>query len=89
MPFNSKTYHVNKWRRQRADNMAMARDAKQWAEGSPDVQRTHWLYMVSYYVRCARMANMMLRSAIRYKAIATAPLSAFMPGGRYYEEPNT
>ena len=89
MPFNSATYHVNKWRRERADNMAMARDAKHMARiADNDKSHAHYARLVLHYVRSARMANTMLRSAIRLKDISIAPLAEFMPGGRYYEESN-
>jgi hypothetical protein len=90
MPFNSATYNVNKWRRQRSFNMRTAREARRAMQlAESELMRSHYEHRMHAGIRLARLSNMMLRSAIRYKAIKTAPVEAFMPGGRYYEEPNT
>lgn len=74
MPFNSRTYYVNKYRRERDRHMLQARTA-------PDEPS------VKFCVSMARCANNLLRGAIRIKAISEAPYTDFMPGGRFYEEP--
>jgi len=90
MPFNSKTYRVNKLRKDRAAYMAKAREAQRRAQhADTPVSRETYTRIASMHARSARMANMLLRSAIKIKAIADAPLTDFMPDGRYYEEPRT
>lgn len=67
MSFNSNTYHINKYRREAAAELAKARDVK--ARAATGDAYDWELPRIATFVKLARLANHLANSYARLKAI--------------------
>lgn len=68
MAFNSTTYHLNKHRKGRDEDMAKAREAMALARSDErEWGREHYLSRAQMYVRCARSNHRLFMMYRRFK----------------------